>query len=306
MIPDQILIQILLDEYNRTGNLPLPENIEQKDEILKRFKTWNKALRIAGITRYPTKQEIVEMIKKWTVEHGKPPTMYTFSIPKTDVDFNCNIQSICKRLEVTWEDLLLEAGVTPLKRFCEMTDEELLALIKQDIERIGSCKVMDYKNNKSPISPSISYITFRFGRWNDMLKQLNIEREKGLSREEVLQMILDLHKETNRTPTIKMLIEKGCGPNLIMRYFGSYEDALKEINLTPNLIRKGKSKYTSHKSKIKKEDILNVFERLEKELGEIPKMKHLNEAGCSAYFIIKYFGSYENLVKCGKIKNPCH
>lgn len=305
MVSDQELIKILLDEYERTGCLPLPENIDRKDEILNRFKTWNKALRIAGITRYPNKEELIEMIKKWTKEHGKPPTMYTFSISKNEGDFNCNIQSICKRLNVTWEGLLEEAGVTPIKKFCEMTDDEILDIVRKEIDRIGSCKVIHYKNNKSPLSPSISYIAFRFGRWNDMLKRLNIRRENPLSKEDVLQLILDLHKETKRTPTIKMLIEKGCGPNLIVKHFGSYENALKEINLTPNVVRKGKSKYSSNRKKMKKEEIEQLFLTIQDEIGEVPKIKQLNDKGCSSYFIIKYFGSYDALIQSVNTKNPC-
>lgn len=299
MISDKELIQILQQEYEKTGIIPQKKLIAESEAIISRFGTWNKALRIAGIIKVPQKEEIFELLKNWEMKNGKPPTKYELNAAKAAGEISYSVQSICKSLGLSWEEILEEAGISQTKRFKDMSDKEILNLVKQELVRLNTIRGNHYNKNKKPTMPSLSYLNIRFGTWVNVIDLLDMgEGNKKYSKEDVLKLIKKLTEEGNKTPTIKDLNQHGCRTNNIVRYFGSYANALKQLGIEPNIKREeGKLGRRKNTKVFTKKEIVELIKNTYIETNKVPTIKELNLKGCSTNNIVRNFGTYSEAVK---------
>lgn len=193
----------------------------------------------------------------------------------------------------SWNNFLAKAGLKPnlkINNFDDLTNEELLKIVKMELDRVGSTTYASYNKHKSKNAPSFSYIKKRTGlKWNEMLNELEIELNlESKSREELLQQLKDIEKELGKTPSINDLFSKGINAYIYHDKFGSYNNALKLAGLEINI---NKTKVT-HSN----EELLEMYIGLSKELGRAATSKDINNhLEYSANVFAMRFGSINKL-----------
>lgn len=110
---------------------------------------------------------------------------------------------------------------------------------------------------------------------------------KHYSKEYLLQVIKDKAKEVCRTPYAKE-IPFNNALSIYARYFGSYNDAVKEAGLKPN---REHHKYT-------KDEIISIIQKTAKKLKRTPTINEIKNVGIT--IISSKFGSWNNaLIEAG-------
>lgn len=193
----------------------------------------------------------------------------------------------------TWNNFLEQAGLEPTvvrKRFANMTDAELLNVIKAEIERVGSTFYDDYRARKSAQAPSRAYIKKRLGlTWNQTLAKIGLDPNvKRLSDAELIEQLKDIGEKLGKAPTIQEARGAGLNISVYEARFGSYNNALTQAGMEVN--------YEKNKVVHTDDELLQMYKDLCARLGKAATMEDINnhlEYGASVFGV--RFGGINNL-----------
>lgn len=109
------------------------------------------------------------------------------------------------------------------------------------------------------------------------------------SDEMIIDFLINLSHELNRTPTSKECTDRGLHVNNIRYHFGTYNSALRKAGLTPII----------EHTKPTKEEIINEIINISKSVSKHVVREYKNKGG-RYHWYLHYFGTFENALKsCG-------
>jgi len=258
------LLSLLNKFYEENGRIPNTMDLRNNPKYpnfrtyLKYFSTWKKTLEAAGFdskyftnprnekrvhkSKY-TKFQLLEFLRIFEIENGRNPTRRDFlNNPKLP-----NYQTY-KYQFGSWNNAIKAAGLEiydpnePRK----YTDEELLEFLNKFKSEEGRTPgERDFVNN----SKYPGFVTYqrRFETWNNALKLAGLETNIGgtgkqYEKDELLQFLIDAKIEFGRIPVESDFINntKYPGFTTYVRYFGSWDNALREVGMDLDTsVRKG-------------------------------------------------------------------
>ncbi|HCL4455185.1 TPA: hypothetical protein N2D10_003212 [Clostridium botulinum] len=296
---EEELLEQVRDKAKELGRIPKTSEVKSYITIIKRFGSWNNALKKAGYTnkeiyeskkRYVyTNEDLLNIIKCKEKEIGRIP--HSKEIKQRNI--------ISKRFG-SWNNALKLAGYKDtqiLKKNKEFTREELLELIRCKYNELGRIpKMTEFE---------LQYEVYKnFDSWKDALKLVGIEmksdkkqiksneKKKKYSDEDLLQKIKNKYNELGEIPKSYQVENY----TIIIRRFNGWDNALKKAGFDDKELKKYNKTYT-------KKDLLNMIKEKTKELGRIPSMTEFSHK----HRIVKNFGTWENaLIEAGFSKEEIH
>jgi hypothetical protein len=136
----------------------------------------------------------------------------------------------------SWNEALKVAGlkVNEIKRNVE-SKEKLIEDLQQFEKDLGRTPTVAEMNNRGPWSAETYYD--RFGSWNGALEEagLEINREQGIPKEQLIEDLKDFAEKIEKVPTYREMTDKGpwSGETYHNR-FGTWNNALKKAGLEIN------------------------------------------------------------------------
>lgn len=249
---DEDLIDIIQDKAKELGRVPTRRDVKQFYTISKRFGSWNNALRLAGFdVNYQTyddmtKDDCVKLIQQKTKELGRTPYRKEWDKDRTlpSSDF------IRKKFDnKTWYEIMAIAGFEhshisfgeeenhSLNQF---SNKEILNMVRDEINRLGTTRQTVYELNKRKESPTVYYLKKRFNTnsWNDILLMLGYSEDDikiyEHNKEDLIKVLQNYYNETGFNPTINAMNGLGYSHKVFSFHFGSFNNALIEAGLTTN------------------------------------------------------------------------
>ena len=227
-----IEVQELAKKLERT-----PKKREfKKHNIAKRlFGTWNNFIKSAGLLPLKeyglTKEKCAKYIHDFIKKNNRIPMMKDFD---NDI-YLPDSTSIINVFNLKWLEVLEELGYMPDKYY-HLTEEDIYKLINDEIERIGSTKLIDYSEYKEDTSPSFTYIKKRLNKdWNEILEILGHEtNHEPKTKEYWIEVLREISIKLGKTPSVIDLEQYGVNDGVFFYHFGSYNNAVKEAGLVPN------------------------------------------------------------------------
>lgn len=259
------LIKILQKKAKELGRSPKQKEVKQSETIKRVFGSFNKGLEAAGLTtrkksdQIYTKEELIAILQQKSKELGR--------VPKQKEVKQCG--TIVRQFG-SFNNGLEAAGLVVERIKREYTKEELIEILQQKAKELGrSPKWVELKQRET--------IVRKFGSYTEALKAagLTLNRKKTYTKEGLIEILQQKAKELGRTPTRKE-VEQQQGA--ITREFGSYNNGLKAAGLAINR----KKTYT-------KEDLVEILQQREKELGRTPKKREVQQN----WTIVRRFGSFK-------------
>lgn len=193
----------------------------------------------------------------------------------------------------TWNNFLLSAGLEPVMvqdKFINMSDDELLEIVKEEITRIGSTLYDVYNKNRTSQAPSRSYLEKRLNlTWTQILKKMGFKPNvKRLTRKELIKQLQDLADKLGKSPTIMEARSAGLNISVYDVAFGNFNNALETAGLNKNF-EKSNVTHTN-------DELLDMYISLCNKLGKAATAKDIdkNLEYSSAVFEIR-FGGLNNL-----------
>lgn len=116
-----------------------------------------------------------------------------------------------------------------------MNDKELLGLIKNEYYRINPKGCWDFFKKRDKRIPCLPTLQKRFNKtYNEILIMVGIpEEELNFVRRtprEYLEKLRNISLELGYIPSANEFRERGYTPETLVRYFGSYSNAVKKLN----------------------------------------------------------------------------
>lgn len=243
---DEELLQQIRDKAKKLGRIPKITEVDFYEIIIERFGKWTDALRSAGfdektidnryIRKYTisgkeskhgkstsyvkyTDEELLQQIIDKYKETGKIPTTYQVE----------NYKNISRRFN-GWENALLKAGFNDfqMKNYkIKYTKKELLYKIKEkskELNRVPTIKDMENL---------YYYYCKNFDTWKNALLEAGFDekdiscRRKKYTNEELLKILKEKYVKLGKIPKTYDIKQY----NVIVRRFGSFNEALKEADL---------------------------------------------------------------------------
>lgn len=287
------LIKKVQDLAKKLGRTPKKREFKHYSAAAWRFGTWNNFIKAAGLTPLKefdlTLEDYKKIIRNYVKEHGRTPT-------KKDFDDNIYLpdtRTIERKFGKTWNKILVDLGYEPnirMNDFSDMTNEEILSMVKSELERIGSTTIVDYMNNRNDFAPSVRFLTDRLGmKWNEILKILGFEvNVEQRSKEEWLQLLKDVAADLGKTPSVNDLVRYGLNDTVYKLNFGTWNNAIREAGLDV-VFEKNEVVHT-------KEELLQMYIDLCGKLGRAATSSDINRHLLykSDVFAIR-FGGLQNL-----------
>lgn len=182
------LLNILKSIYRNTGKIPKAKDFKKPlpsyTKYIRIWGSWNKALESANIKprkttrkRKYSKEEIKQIIIDWTTKNNRVPT----SIEFYEDEKLPNPSYICYKFNMKWNDVLKSIGLNLKNKrnkslFNSISDNELLLMLKNELERVGNTNLNYYMENKKENMPSFKVYKNRFEiPWSELLKLLSFE-----------------------------------------------------------------------------------------------------------------------------------
>lgn len=143
----------------------------------------------------------------------------------------------------SWNKALIAAGLTPefhTKKGWDITDDDLISMVRPLFDKIGSTKKNDYEANRGEDLPSCSYLNIRFKGWNNFLIRAGFTKDEvnlyRTSKEEYIRQIRDYVDTHGGVPTIDEWKAAGHSAQ-IREIFPTFNDAIIAAGYEPNTIR---------------------------------------------------------------------
>jgi hypothetical protein len=175
---------------------------------------------------------------------------------------------------------------------------ELLHLIREEYYRIKPEKCFEFFEKRDRIIPCLPILKKRFGKtYNGILimagvkdDDLNLVRR---NKEEYLNKLKEVTSKLGYVPSCNEFLALGYTPRIIKKYFGSYANAVKELNYQEYKYK------TPVKVNESKQELLEMYIDYSKKIGKPASCLDLeksNEIYNPGVFTIR-FGSMNNLKK---------
>lgn len=231
------LLQPIIDYYNTTGKVPGKRDINS-NAILWHYKSWAKAVEAAGlkprrVVQY-TEEELINSLLRFSKENGFSPR----AADCNTCNYLYDTRTYLHKLKVkTWGSVLEKAVLDKyfeFSRFVNLSDEELLNRIKKLLDISGSTSISAYERMNTEL-PSVNYLCHRYGSWSNLLKkaQLKMNVDK-YDNEDLLETLHKAHEHFHHVPSSTELERfSGICPRIWTTRFGSYNEVLKLVGLTP-------------------------------------------------------------------------
>lgn len=281
---DEDLLQMIRDKANELGRTPRIKEVEKSSTIIHRFSSWKNALKRAGIIGNEVQysdDELIDIIHNWIDKHNKIPTT-------KDWDSDDTLPSTTtyrRRFDKTWSEILFYIGLNDTYkkshyRYKEMSDTEILAILKKDVSRIyadnGEVTKELYETNKSVDGMSISGLKQRFNKnWNDLLLDMGIPKERiynhKQTRDELIQILKDVAVQLDKTPSLKDLERLGYKTTRFTEEFDGFTNALLAAGLSLSRMEASEVAET-------KEELLKMYIDFSLKLGKPASSSDLNKS----------------------------
>lgn len=221
-----------MEEFGAMGGYPGAETIR------KRFGSWDKALRKAGLEpmvvdrKKHTDDELLDALRRAADELGRTPTQKEIAA----MDGYPSYMTYFKRFG-SWNEALRLAGIEPRERHVRRyTEAELITLLKEAAAVLGRTPKTDDLQAMDAY-PSWHTYHARFGSWNKALEAAGLRprRIRNYTDEELVERLRGAADELGETPTKGMLRSiEGCpDPETYRNHFGSWANALRAAGLRP-------------------------------------------------------------------------
>jgi hypothetical protein len=130
----------------------------------------------------------------------------------------------------------------------------------------------------------------KFGSWNEALKEadLAINKEQSISKPDLIDELVCLSDELERTPTSRDMAKDGkYAPSSYSNEFGSWNNAVREAGLEPTRYRN-----------VPRQELICELERLTEELGHTPTAPEMTQHGSfTNKTYSREFGSWNNALE---------
>lgn len=235
------LIKEVQELARKLGRTPKKREFKKYSSATHHFGSWNNFIKEAGLL--PLKEvnmsleEYENAIHKFVEKHGRVPTQK---------DFYNNIylpdpRTIERKFNKTWNEILKSLGYKPSIRmndFSQLTDKEIINIVDKEIKRIGSTTMRNYEEKRNEDAPSVRFLKDRLGlTWNSILQILGYQKNKIFrSKEELINILRYIANDLDRTPSINDLKKYNISDSPFKDAFGSYNNAIKEAGLKPNVV----------------------------------------------------------------------
>lgn len=173
-----------------------------------------------------TDDELLDSIRDLGEELGKRPAARDVR----ERDDLPSVQTYSHRFG-SWSEALEAAGY----RTGPLTDEDCVELIQDLADELGRTPTHSDVNDRDDF-PHVWTFQDRFGSWSSALEAAGFDANPGtrIDEAELLDALEDLTRELGRRPTEQDMDDFGpYSGNAYRRHFGSWDDALEEINLPP-------------------------------------------------------------------------
>jgi len=300
---DDLLAELkrLADEL---GHTPTVGEMRQRGKFgvrtySKEFGSWNDTLREANLEinrrQDVDESELLGEISRLHNEFGRPPSV---DIMNSDGDFAVSTYG---RVFGSWNNALREAGFEVNNR-SNIPELELLNALQRLGDEIGRTPTAADMEQEG----QFGWATYEtaFGSWNTALREAGFEPNvRGDVPETELRGELQrLKDELGHVPGRREMDDEGSfDSTTYMATFGTWNDALREADLTPN-----------ERRDIPKSDLLAELRRLADVLDRTPIRDEMESQGEFSHSVYTHrFGSWNDaLIEAGldpnKIIDPAH
>ncbi len=302
---DDDLIKIIQEKYKELGRVPRRREIKQNGVIRTRFGSWNNALIKAGLipsrsTEKLTQEDCIKLIRKKAKELGRTPYAREWNEDKT-LPCTDTVRKVFNNK--TWYEIVQIAGLKPIYTdlrvkgehlFNQLSDEEVLKRLKNELERLNTTYKSVYDSNKSKDMPTSDYLKQRLtvNSWGEILLKLGYPEDcviiKEYTDEELIKALQDYYEKTGLNPSITVMESLGYCHHTFTSHFGSFNNALIIAGLEVNQ----ESTTVTHSN----EELLEMYKDLCKRLGRAATSTDIEEylPYKSDVFSIR-FGGLQNL-----------
>lgn len=198
------------------------------------FKTWNNALKIAGlkvnVRKDFTEKELLNLLRKKAKRLGRSPKMDDMNSDK-----NMPSATTYQAYFETFNKALALAGLNVKYQFRKWNKEEVIFHLRQKYDELGEPPgIRDF--DKDPRTPAKNTVRKLFGNWTNALREADIPVKRFKSKEELIDLLRKLAKQFNRTPTVVDLRNNKDIHSTVpfAKHFGNYTKACLMAGLIPN------------------------------------------------------------------------
>ena len=185
---------------------------------------------MAEKTKY-TNEEVLNQLRDFLKRNGNI-TVNSFKADKTV----CAVNTVIRRFG-SWNKALKKIGLTPKEKY---TKEEIVEQLKDCYRRNGKVTVHIFDADKTLCSSSV--VLDRFGSWTKALEEVGLpQNEYHYTKEEIAEQLRDHYKRNGKinSKTISS-DETVCSVSTVKKFFGSWEKAMKELELPQKMYTKEK------------------------------------------------------------------
>jgi 5-methylcytosine-specific restriction endonuclease McrA len=237
-IRETLLLEIK-EKVDNTGEVPSGSDVTHSTDTYQRhFESWNNAIREAGFVP-PNEvgiqnEQLIEEIKRLESELGHIPT-------RRDMESHGQYSSdTYKRRFGSWNKALGEAGYEDRNLHRNVSREDLISEINRLHNKLGTTPTQAHVREHSVYATIL--FQKEFGSWNDALEcaGYNSNNQKNIPKQEIIDDIKSVAERVELSPTCNDMREYGTySVSTCMRKFGSWNNALSESGLDPNLVHDG-------------------------------------------------------------------
>lgn len=257
--------------------------------VLKRFGSWNAALRAAGSDRPRPKPvtdaQIIEALRAYHREHGVSPR---------DADWRArglrpNNVTISSRFG-SWNGALYAAGLPARTIRVDWRDEDILVALKRYARDHGRPPRAADRVGLSGLYPSPALVITRFGSWSTALRAAWLEpgNPPPVTHEVIARALREYHDNHGQSPSTTAWKADRSRPSAeaIIRHCGSWARALELAGL-PVPARRQRGPDSA--------EIFTLLRAYQREHGQAPSAAAWKRAGLtpSVKVIGRRFGSWQ-------------
>lgn len=287
---DKELICILQETAKMLDRSPKTNEVKQSHTIIKRFGSWNKALKRAGISinkersySHISDDQLIYIVENWIEKHNKIPTRKEWN----ELENVPSPETYRVRFNKTWSEFLEMIGYGKAKknhyRFknANITNDEILLQFKREICTIlkktnTSITTEIYNKYRDPNFFSSYGLLYRFNKtWSELLILAECPKTRinkyNFSKEELASVIKEIAIKLNKTPSLADLQKAGIAESQIYSLFKSYQDALIYAEMDV-VFSKIDTVTETH------EELINIYKDFCEKTGKLASAKDLDQS----------------------------
>lgn len=230
------VIELIRSFKKKNGLIPQRRDFSRAQCLIinKLFGSFSNAVKSAGFkprrVSEATREELISSLKEYYKLNGKAPSVGTKS------ELLYNFKTYYKVLNCSgWSDVLELAGLPvyiTTRKHLPTNPEEIISYAKKLIEEEGIKSMNVLFRHK--LFYGIDRIKTLFGDESNFVELVGIKvNDYNVPFEEIKEKVLDVFHELNRTPSLSEISKRGISEQYLRRKFGSYNELLNRIGLTP-------------------------------------------------------------------------